>query len=153
MTNAPTLSIVIPAFNEERCIGDCLRSLARQEIGVPFEVVLVDNNSTDATVRVARATANGLQLRVVHESRQGRGAARHTGFATARGTILVSADADTTYPQRWLRGLLDGLASDDVVAVTTTARIDDLAWWRNAAFNLGQPLAMCVSGLSTATTA
>src|SRR5579859_2543769 len=63
----PELSIVVPAFNEERCIGACIRSLAGQEIDRTYEVILVDNNSTDATVAVARATANGLNLRVVHK--------------------------------------------------------------------------------------
>ena len=49
----PELSIVIPAFNEERRIGVCLGSLARQDIDVTYEVVLVDNHSTPLTQRCA----------------------------------------------------------------------------------------------------
>src|SRR5579859_3794677 len=156
----PELSIVVPAFNEERCIGACIRSLAGQEIDRTYEVILVDNNSTDDTVAVARAAANGLNLRVVHEARQGRGSARRAGFDVAAGQIVFSADADTIYPARWLRSLLDPLANGEVVAATSTARIDDLSGWRNSVFNITQPVAMwcyrlalghhCLSGFSFA---
>jgi cellulose synthase/poly-beta-1,6-N-acetylglucosamine synthase-like glycosyltransferase len=123
-------------------------------------VILVDNNSTDGTVAVASAAAGWLNLRIATESRQGRGAARRTGFDLARGQAVFSADADTTYPAHWLRSLLDALDGSEVVAVTGTARIDDLSGWRNAVFNAGQPVAMwcyrlalghhCLSGFNFA---
>ncbi len=154
------LSIVVPAYNEERCIGACIRSLARQEIDRTYEVILVDNNSTDATLAVARATAGELNLRVVHESRQGRGAARRAGFEVARGQFVFSADADTIYPAHWLKSLSNALADREAVAATGTARIDDLSWWQNVVFNIGQPAVMwcyrlalghhCLSGFSFA---
>jgi len=122
--------------------------------------VLVDNNSTDATVEVARVAAVGLDLRVVQESQQGRGAARRAGFRAARGGILFSADADTTYPQDWLETLLRAVEQTSAVATTTSARIRDLAPLQNLLFNLAQPLAMycfrlvfghhCLSGFSFA---
>jgi glycosyltransferase involved in cell wall biosynthesis len=154
----PRLSIVIPAFNEETRIGACLQSLAHQAIDASYEVVLVDNNSTDATVRVAREAAANLQLRIVHESRQGRGPARRAGFEHASGVLVFSADADAIYPPNWLKTLLDALADGHAVAAATTARIDDLDPWRNLVFNVAQPAAMwcyraarghhCLSGFS-----
>jgi cellulose synthase/poly-beta-1,6-N-acetylglucosamine synthase-like glycosyltransferase len=156
----PDLSIIVPAFNEERCVGACIRSLACQDVDRTYEVILVDNGSTDATVAVARAAATGLNLRVVHEARQGRGAARRAGFETARGQILFSADADTIYPGHWLRSLLAPLTDGRVVAATSTARIDDLSGWQNIVFNITQPAGMwcyrlalrhhCLSGFSFA---
>jgi len=159
-TAAPQISIVVPAYNEEQCVAACIRSLAEQEIDCPYEVILVDNNSTDNTVAVASAAAGRLNLRIAYERRQGRGAARHTGFALARGQVVFSADADTTYPANWLSSLLGALADPAVVAATGTARVDDLSGWRNAVFNIGQPLAMwcyrlvlghhCLSGFNFA---
>ena len=102
----PELSIVIPAYNEACSIGACLQSLARQKTERSYEVVLVDNNSTDSTVEAGQAAAIGLQLRVVREPRQGRGAARRAGFEAALGHIIFSADADTVYPAHWLQTLL-----------------------------------------------
>jgi cellulose synthase/poly-beta-1,6-N-acetylglucosamine synthase-like glycosyltransferase len=159
-TTAPELSIVVPAYNEERCIAACIRSLAGQETDCPYEVILVDNNSTDNTAAVALSAAGRLNLRIVHERRQGRGPARRTGFALAHGKVVLSADADTTYPPNWLSSLLGALADPEVVAVTGTARIDDLSGWQNVVFNICQPLAMwcyrlalghhCLSGFNFA---
>jgi glycosyltransferase involved in cell wall biosynthesis len=156
----PELSIVIPAYNEACSDGACLQSLGRQKTDRSYEVVLVDNNSTDATVEAARAAAIGLQLRVVREPLQGRGAARRAGFEAALGHIIFSADADTVYPAHWLQTLLRPLEQPGVVAASTTARIGDLAHWRNLLFNVAQPLAMygyrlfcghhCLSGFSFA---
>lgn len=156
----PELSIVIPAYNEACSIGACLQSLARQRTDRSYEVVLVDNNSTDATIEAAQAAALGLDLRVVREPRQGRGAARRAGFEAAHGHIVFSADADTLYPTDWLDNLLRSLDQTGVVAASTTARIGDLAGWRNLVFNAAQPLAMytyrlffghhCLSGFSFA---
>jgi glycosyltransferase involved in cell wall biosynthesis len=154
----PEVSVVIPAFNEEHRIAACLHSLARQDTDRLYEVVLVDNNCTDRTLEVARASMAGLNLRIVHESRQGRGAARKAGFEAARAAILCSADADTRYPRDWLRTLVHALNRPHTVAASTSARIDDLAPWQNLAFNLSQPVAMwcyrlvfghhCLSGFS-----
>jgi len=156
----PELSIIVPAFNEERCIGACIRSLACQDIDRAYEVILVDNNSTDATLAVARGAATGLNLRVVHEWRHGRGSARRAGFEAARGQIVFSADADTVYPAYWLQSLLAPLTDGEVVAATSTARIDDLSCWQNIVFNITQPVGMwcyrlalghqCLSGFSFA---
>ena len=154
------MSIVIPAYNEACSIAACLQSLARQRTDQNYEVLLVDNNSTDATVETAHAAASRLDFHVVPEPRQGRGAARGTGFNTARGDIIFSADADTVYPPDWIETLLRSLQQPGVVAATTTARTMDLSGWRNLLFNVAQPLAMygyrvvfghhCLSGFSFA---
>ncbi|HEY1296856.1 MAG TPA: glycosyltransferase [Chloroflexota bacterium] len=156
----PELSIVIPAYNEAHSIGACLRSVARQDIDQSYEVVLVDNHCTDETVAVAQAAVADLDLRIVHEWRHGRGAARRVGFEAARGRILFSADADAVYPRDWLRTLLTALDKPGIVAASTSARIADLSGWRNLTFNVAQPLAMysyrlvfghhCLSGFSFA---
>ncbi len=94
---APLVSVVIPTLNEGDHIERCLNSLADQSFR-DFEVLVVDNGSTDGTVRRARAH----RCRVLHESRRGVSAARQTGFAAARGRIVASTDADTVLPRDWL---------------------------------------------------
>jgi len=92
---AVEISVVMPCLNEEESVGDCVRAaragLAR--LGLPGEVVVVDNGSTDSSA--ARATAAGA--RVVAERRRGYGNAYLAGFATAHGRLIVMGDADSSY--------------------------------------------------------
>lgn len=92
-------SVVIPAFNEEFYLADCLASLAVQDFVGPVEIIVVDNNSTDLTAAVARA--GGATL--VFEPQRGVCHARQRGTELAHGEIVISADADTVYRRDWLR--------------------------------------------------
>ncbi len=96
-------SVVIPAFNEEFYLSDCLASLAAQDFAGRVEIIVVDNNSTDRTATIA-AAAGAL---VVFEAERGVCHARQRGTDTARGEIIVSADADTIYPPDWLSKIDD----------------------------------------------
>jgi glycosyltransferase involved in cell wall biosynthesis len=92
------ISIIIPAYNEARHLGDCLEAIARQTIA-PFEVIVVDNNSTDETVAIAKRYPF---VKVIHEPKQGIMYARTAGFNAARGNHLARIDADTRLPQSWV---------------------------------------------------
>lgn len=89
------LSIVIPALNEERAIAHCVgkANKAVAALGVPAEVLVADNGSTDRT----RAVAEGLGARVVPVEGKGYGLALRGGFAAARGRYIVMGDADGSY--------------------------------------------------------
>jgi len=94
--DAVTLSVVIPCLDEARTISGCV-SAARtvlDEHGISGEVVVADNGSVDGSADLARAAG----ARVVDEPRRGYGSAYMAGFAAARGTYIVMADADLTYP-------------------------------------------------------
>lgn len=91
------VSVVIPAYNEEKHLGACLLSLKRQTIP-PDEVIVVDNNSTDQTAHIARSYG----ARLIHESVQGISAARNTGFDAATGDIIARTDADTIVHYDWI---------------------------------------------------
>ena len=99
---AVTLSVVIPALNEERGIGAILdRVLSQREplraAGVDaLEVIVVDDGSRDATAERVRAYP-GVRL-ISHVSNRGYGAALKTGFSEAQGDLLAFLDADGTYP-------------------------------------------------------
>ncbi|MGC9019569.1 MAG: glycosyltransferase family 2 protein, partial [Candidatus Bipolaricaulaceae bacterium] len=82
--------MVIPALDEEKELGECLTSLARQNFSA-FEVIVVDNGSTDRTASIAEEWG----ARVVVEGRRGPGYAREAGFRAAKAPIIASTDADT----------------------------------------------------------
>jgi glycosyltransferase involved in cell wall biosynthesis len=92
------ISIVIPVYNEEQHLAACLEAISRQTVK-PFEVLVVDNNSTDATVTVARSFPF---VTVLSEKRQGVVYARDRGFNQARGDIIGRIDADTVISQNWV---------------------------------------------------
>lgn len=101
MHSGLTISLVIPCHNEERGIRQVIRNLPAQI----DEVVVVDNNSTDDTARVAR----GLGATVVSEPKQGYGYAYQSGLPLATGDIIATADGDGTYPTRVIPELVDHL--------------------------------------------
>jgi glycosyltransferase involved in cell wall biosynthesis len=90
MYRGKRISVVIPCHNEEAGIASVLEQMP----AVVDEVVVVDNASTDRTAEVAR----GAGARVVPEARKGYGRAYKTGFAAARGDVIVTMDGDGTYP-------------------------------------------------------
>ena len=122
-------SIVIPAYNEEAFIGATLRSLLAQDLADPYEIVVVDNNSSDETAWVAMAYG----AVVVREERQGVCWARQRGTEIAAGEIIVSADADTVYGTGWLSRIDPEFRKDSgCVAVVGPFRFADAPWWGQA---------------------
>ncbi|MBI2958085.1 MAG: glycosyltransferase [Chloroflexi bacterium] len=108
------ISIVIPVLNEEKFLGDCLKSVLEQDYAGEYEVVVVDNGSTDRTVEIARK----LGARVTFsETKRNVFLARREGAFQARGEIVVQADADTLYPKDWLAKIGRHFADPRVVAV------------------------------------
>jgi glycosyltransferase involved in cell wall biosynthesis len=101
-----TLSVVIPALNEEDGIADILRQILKirgdlKEIGVDgLEVIVVDDGSVDKTAPIAEQIP-GVRL-VRHSANRGYGAAIKTGFRQATGELLAFLDADSTYPPECL---------------------------------------------------
>ncbi|EAP99018.1 glycosyl transferase [Janibacter sp. HTCC2649] len=122
-------SVVVPAWNEEACLGACLDSIASQDYSGSVEVVVVDNNSTDSTAEVARAHG----ARVVFEGEQGVCAARQAGADAAVGDVVVSTDADTVFDRAWLSRIDARLRSDPaLVAVAGPCHWVDAPWWGRA---------------------
>ena len=93
------ISVIIPAYNEEKMIINCIESLKQQDCHDEFEIIVVDNGSQDNTAHIA--ILNGV--RVVSCVTKGVTNARQAGAEAARGDILIQADADTIYPAGWLR--------------------------------------------------
>lgn len=94
-----TISLVIPAYNEEKYIGACLEHAIKNGGAVFSEITVIDNASTDGTARVA---ASFPGVRVVREDKKGLTKARERGRQEARGDILAYIDADTQMPPGWV---------------------------------------------------
>jgi glycosyltransferase involved in cell wall biosynthesis len=106
--NTLTLSIVIPAYNEESHLRACLDSIANQTIP-PDEVIVVDNNSTDKTIEIAQSFPF---VTIIQEKQQGIVYARDAGFNAAKSTIIGRIDADTILPPDWASYIKDFYADD-----------------------------------------
>ncbi|NEA37480.1 glycosyltransferase [Streptomyces sp. SID13031] len=137
------VSVVVPAHNEASTLSECLSSLARQETKHSFEVIIVDNASTDSTASVANCWRDRLSLRVVTEPCKGRGAARCSGFLEAHSDIILSTDADTVVPADWVDRLVDALMEvPKAAAVTTSCYITDGTRFTNWAMRVGMPISL-----------
>jgi glycosyltransferase involved in cell wall biosynthesis len=119
---APDYSIVVPAYNEEALLRATLAALAEAMRQIPLrgEVVVCDNNSTDATADIARASG----ARVVTEAVNHISRARNAGARAARGRYLVFVDADTVVPPALLKGALDALGSGTICGGGATLTMD-----------------------------
>jgi glycosyltransferase involved in cell wall biosynthesis len=102
-------SVVVPTFNRADVLGQTLESLRTQEGDISYEVVVVDNNSSDNTGSVARdfqARSGGL-IRYVFEGEQGSSAARNAGTRSARGTVVAFVDDDVIAGPGWLQAMAE----------------------------------------------
>jgi GT2 family glycosyltransferase len=105
---APEVTIVVPAFNAAATIAECVSSLlALRYPREQYQVVVVDNGSTDATPRILDGFRD--DIRVLGETTRGASAARNCGIRNARGTLIAFTDADCAVEPDWLSALLTPL--------------------------------------------
>lgn len=108
-----TLSLVIPAYNEEKYIGVCLELATKSSHGEFLEIIVIDNASTDHTREVAEKFPG---VRVVREEHKGLTRARQRGFIEARGDIIAYVDADTRMSAGWYDTVLKEFENDSRLA-------------------------------------
>jgi glycosyltransferase involved in cell wall biosynthesis len=141
MPKSLTLTIVIPVFNEQDHLKTCLDSIAAQTI-MPDEVIVVDNNSSDSSIRVA---AGYPFVKILKEKKQGVLFAKNRGFRAAGGDIIGRIDADTILPPQWVRHVKSLMADTDTAAVTGPVSYYDMPlpavnyrldhWMRTSIYN------------------
>lgn len=125
--SAPVISIVIPAFNEEKLLASSLQSLkaaadrAFTSANIPWEWIVCDNNSTDRTAEIAREAG----ARVVFEPVNQIGRARNTGAAAASGEWLLFIDADSRPSGDLLADVVALTRRPDVLLAGSTIALDD----------------------------
>ena len=126
MSQPLAISIVVPAFNEERLIADSLRAVktaagAISDAGLGWELVVCDNNSTDRTAEIARSEG----AKVVFESVNQIGRARNTGAAAASGEWLLFIDADSQPSRELMADAVELTRRRDVLLAGATVALDD----------------------------
>lgn len=115
-------TILICTFNRADDLANTLDSIACMRVpgDISWEVLVVDNNSNDATRQVVsqRITSFPVVLRYLFESRQGKSTALNTGIAQAAGRIIVFTDDDVRVPQNWLEAAVRPLLDDPAIDYT-----------------------------------
>jgi glycosyltransferase involved in cell wall biosynthesis len=94
----PVLSVIVPAYNEERHLTACLSSILNQDLDLPYEVILVDGPSDDGTPDIAER----FPVRLIRLEQRGIGAAWKAGAECSRSELLAFTEADTVVPVHWL---------------------------------------------------
>lgn len=120
------VSVIVPCYNVERFVEECVRSITEQETSRSFEVICVDDGATDGTAAILdRIAAAEASVRVIHQSNRGFGGARNAGIAEACGGGLVFVDSD----DRLLPGAIEALydAYDEGGCDFVTASYEDLS--------------------------
>jgi peptidoglycan/xylan/chitin deacetylase (PgdA/CDA1 family) len=112
MKKTPTITVIVPAFNEEEMVADCILSIQQQDYDGDYEIIVVNNASTDRTEEIA----GSLGVTVVYEPKQGYVHALRAGFGAATGDIIACVDADTRVPRFWLSRISENLSNKGTVA-------------------------------------
>jgi len=153
-----SVSVVVPVLNGAATIGDMLNALLHQS-GAPqqFEIIVVDNGSTDSTCAIIEKFA----VTMLHEPKRGPAAARNRGLRHASGEIIVHLDADTLPTRSWLREIVAPFADPDVILVggktvpfrpdTPAERYVARVGLYNAEFDAARPIFPFVASVNMAT--
>lgn len=135
----PEVTVCIIAKNEEINIIKCLDSLSRSVSTIPFEIVVVNNGSTDGTQKILDA----LEVRNYFQPIPGCGPSREMGQQNARGKYVLLADADCLYPSAWVETMCRHLMRKGIVAVYGRHSFlgdDEVPRWKFAIYEIGKDL-------------
>lgn len=108
----PFVSVVVPVLNREKSIGNCLKSLVDMDYP-SYEVIVVDNGSTDNTVQIVKE----FRVRLVREKRKGPYMARNAGIKAARGGLILFIDSDCLATTNLLHCLVKEFRNDTIAGV------------------------------------
>lgn len=114
----------MPVYNDADALDDCLKSIAAQS-SMPEEVIVVDNNSTDRTMAVARQYPF---VTILSEKKQGVVHARNRGFSAARGDVIGRLDADTCIEKDWVATIRRLFADGETSAVSGSMTYRAVTW-------------------------
>jgi glycosyltransferase involved in cell wall biosynthesis len=131
------ISIIIPAFNEDKYIAPCLESILTSAPDALLEIIVVDNASNDHTAEIAHQFP---RVRIVREEKKGLTKARQAGFIAAQGDLLAYLDADCRIPSFWFSCILSSFERDpSLVCVSGPYRYENVSlpvrwfiflyWW------------------------
>ena len=138
----PIISVIVPVWNDEKRIGHCIEALQRQSLALElFEIIVVDNGSTDATSSVVARYPGVILLK---EPQPGSYAARNTGLAHARGEYVAFTDSDCVPEPNWLETGLDTVQRQEGIGIVAgqIAFLDPTGAYSRACLNYERHLSM-----------
>lgn len=141
------VSVVVPTYNEEEAIGEEIDRIqaAMQGANIPYELIIVNDGSTDRTREIVLSKP-GVQL-VDHVHNRGTGAARTTGTKLAQGEIVVMTDGDLTYPSYDMPRLIEAMNGNDMVIGARVREMGTMKWLRTPAKWFIRRLASYLTGV------
>lgn len=120
----PSVAVIVPAFNEENVIVQTVRSLLASSHPAAFEILVVDDGSTDGTLaRLGEAFAGEARVKVLSKPNGGKAAALNYGVAQTEAEVVVALDADTVFARHTISRLVRHFADPRVGAVAGNARV------------------------------
>jgi len=108
------VSVIVPVYNSEKTIRECLLSIFDSEFDGDFEVIVVDDGSTDASIEKIK----DLDVQIIRQENKGAAAARNKGARQAKSDIIIFVDSDVVFLKDTLRRIYEHLQKDDVDYVT-----------------------------------
>jgi cellulose synthase/poly-beta-1,6-N-acetylglucosamine synthase-like glycosyltransferase/peptidoglycan/xylan/chitin deacetylase (PgdA/CDA1 family) len=137
---APTVSVIVPAYNEEAGIAASIRSLVDTDYSGRMEILVVDDGSTDRTAEIV-ASLRLPGVRLIRKDNGGKPSALNAGIAQARGEIMVMVDGDTVFQRDTIRKLVQGFADPRVGAVSGNTKVANrgglLGRWQHLEYVIG----------------
>lgn len=145
MMDKTLVTIIVPVYNREATIIRCLDSIAKQRGIERFELILVDNNSTDKSVETIKkwqTTHSNIKSILISERKQSAAAARNAGLDIVTTPYVMFFDSDDEMLQGHLERLLDGITQNpdaDIIGWNTNCQLPDMHWYK-ASFNCKRPM-------------
>lgn len=120
------LSIIIPLYNVEQYIGNCVESIANQTFA-DYEAIFVDDGCTDSSAIIVEelATKKGVPFKLIHQSNQGLSAARNTGLKEASGKYIMFLDSDDWIEPNALSTLAKNINGEDLICFSGRRYFED----------------------------
>jgi|tagenome__1003787_1003787.scaffolds.fasta_scaffold20970655_2 glycosyltransferase involved in cell wall biosynthesis len=139
INRSPSISVIVPAKNEERRIGLCLEALAAQSYArESFDVIVVDNGSEDRTVAISQGFNEKLRLRILSSQHGTISALRNAGVNLSSGELLAFLDADCIPYPDWLQKAAHILCSDSSGIIGAHYSVPDDSTWVGKTWNTYQ---------------
>ena len=138
----PSVSVIIPAYNEQKVIGKTVRAVLGNHYQ-PVEVIVVDDGSKDGTYSEAqRLFGNELRVKILHQENRGKAAALNLGIEASKGEILICLDADTIFMADTIAKLVRHFPDKRVGAVAGNVKVGNsiniLTYWQEIEYITSQ---------------